>query len=114
MENDDNPNQAASDDPPFPGLAPSEDEAQPARPRIWPCFLLPLLGLILAVVFQGMLAGAMAATLVAQGTPGNELQTRLMELLLSPPGFLAILMCGQMAFAIPTLAAAALSPVPMK
>lgn len=110
--NDLSPPEPVGDPPSPPPAVPAERE--PRRPRIWPCFLLPPLALVLAIVLQGVLAGGIVAWLMSNGTAGGDLQVRLMDVLTSPPGFLAILLSGQLAFAGATLAAAALSPVPMK
>jgi membrane protease YdiL (CAAX protease family) len=84
------------------------------QPRVWPTFVVPLVGLLLAVVLQAIVAAGVTAMLLASGVDRSELGSQIMEWLTSPVGFLAILACGQVGFAVPTLLAAALSPEPFR
>jgi membrane protease YdiL (CAAX protease family) len=84
------------------------------RPRIWPIFVVWLLGLVLAVVLQGIVAGAVAAMMLASGVNKQELSSQIQEWATSSSGFLTILACGQVGFAVPTIVAALLSPDPFR
>lgn len=95
---------------------PLPDSSAPSkkRPRIWPIFAVLLLGLFLAVGLQGMVAGFAAARLQARGIDKSSLNKEIMEWLTTPEGFLVILACGQIGFALPTILAASRSPEPFK
>lgn len=101
----------------------SEPPGQPApevathlerRPRIWTTFAIALVGLVLAIVLQAILAGGVAGRMVANGVDKSQISAQMMEWLTSPAGFLAILACGQFGFAAPTILAAQLSPEPFR
>ena len=86
----------------------------PIKPRIWPTFVVPFLGLVLAVVLQMIVGAAAAAFLLATGTDKSDLQSEIMRWITSSSGFLVIIGCGQVGFALPTMVAAFLSPEPFR
>lgn len=103
------------DGPQPPEAALPTDASPPARrPRIWPVFVVPLLGVSLAVFLQIAVAAVFTAALLASGVDSSQLGDRIMEWITSSAGFLAMLACGQIGFAAPTLLAAKLSPAPMR
>ncbi len=84
------------------------------RPRIWTTFVVWLTGLALAVVLQVVVAVLAAFGFAMLGVDRADLRQRLLEWSTVQSGFLVTLAVGQIGFAIPTLAAAAISPVPFK
>jgi len=107
--------QSLADESEPPDQFPEAVAAQPKqRPRIWPTFVVPMLGVLFAILLQGIVAGAVAAMMLASGVSKAELESQIMEWLASPSGFLTLLACGQIGFAVPTILAALLSPEPFR
>ena len=62
-----------------------------------------------------MIVGGVAAVgMMADGVDGAEIPSRIQEWLFSSPGFVAMLICGQIGFVIPPILAAVLSPEPFR
>lgn len=84
------------------------------RPRVWTVFLTVLLALLATIVTQGVIAGAVVFSVLADGADPKDLQTLLIPKLMSSPIFIAMLIVGQLSMLATVLMAAKLSPVPWK
>ncbi|MCB9923085.1 MAG: CPBP family intramembrane metalloprotease [Planctomycetaceae bacterium] len=76
------------------------------RRRIWTAFVVPLLGLVLALAFQAIIAGAAAAVLLSHGVDKSQLHPQITDWLTSPGGGLALFIGGQVGLVVPALFAA--------
>lgn len=85
-----------------------------APPRVWPSVLSPFAAIILAVVFQIVMAVVLVFILMGQGTEPDQLSDKIMDSMTDPPVFILTLVLGQVAFAIVALLAGYLSPEPLR
>ncbi|MEO1526652.1 MAG: type II CAAX endopeptidase family protein [Planctomycetota bacterium] len=71
-----------------------------AQPRIWTCFVYPLVALVVAVVLQGLMGVVMALSMIADGVAPGDVAEKIMEQVANPGFFLLNLALGQFAFAL--------------
>lgn len=86
----------------------------PPKPRIWPTLVITFLGLVMAVVLQILPGVVVAVIMLATGTDLADLETEIMAWIASSSGFVIMIACGQIGFAVPTVVAALLSPEPFR
>jgi membrane protease YdiL (CAAX protease family) len=86
----------------------------PRRPRIW-TVLVTFVAAVLAVIAAQIVGGiALVAWYLASGGTIQQLQSEVLDLVTSPGPFIAINALTQLAMAAPALAAAWLSPQPLR
>lgn len=98
------PSQAYSTPPPI------ESEPAAALPRVWPSILVPFVAIVVAIGVQIVMV---VAFIFYQGV-GDFDQDALTDAITSPPGFLAMLLSGQLSFLVVVIVAAIFSPEPIR
>jgi membrane protease YdiL (CAAX protease family) len=98
-----------------PTIAESHPSApRPAKPRVWTVFVVVILALIAAIVFQSIAGIALVFWEASQGADPREVATELPNRLGTPILFMLMAACGQLAFAVAVLLPAWWSPVPVR
>jgi membrane protease YdiL (CAAX protease family) len=88
-------------------------DSGPRRPRVWTVFVAIIVAFVAMIAANVVGAIGLVIAMLSSGTKPNELQEELLELIMSPPGFIGIGLPTQATLAGVALAAAWLSPVPL-
>lgn len=84
----------------------------PTKPRVWTVFVTILAAFVTFIAVQMVGAAVIVIAMLASGISPQELPSRVMELLTSPAGFIAIGLPTQLTLAAVAIAAAWMSPQP--
>lgn len=94
---------------------PGPRESPPGGPpRVWTVFATLLVAIVLSVASQAVVGAALAAWAISQGRDPKNLAEELIPMLMSPPGFIGMLILGQLSIFVSAMVAAKMSPVPVK
>lgn len=74
-------------------------DAPDSRPRIWTCFVYPLIAIVLALFLQAMMGVVLALSMVASGESSGDLEAKILERVADPDLFILTIALGQLAFA---------------